>query len=831
MILQIRSIIMPGLHCKRSHMQKLIVSHMLKTGLKCILIIGTVTVCLWFWLATSMGLRWTIGTLNTLTPYTIEYKQAQGYMAGPLSFEHVKIKHKDFVMDIGSLRLQWDLKPLLNQIIHFKFLNIEHVVFQPLNSSHEAFSDLNEAPSLQEIHQKFLPLKQHLKVHKLSATDILIKSSSPIKIEKFNFSNASKKGLSSSLSLLLQGQFGQISLEGDHSLKAHFDLSIDDLSVWSKHLKGNMKGRGTLSIADQARWFESTYLSATIDSSHLVYLGTAVDQLRLSTKGQLTQLTTEFSAEHHGQKIKIGTKAQIDEKSCKIIIKPTHWQHPTVGSMPQISGEISLCKNKLWTAALDLKTQDNNEITGFWRVNPSQSYALNGHLTATLKNLSFLNLFSPEVSALKGSAKASIQFTGSLSKPILKTEGTINQLFIPLKSLATDLQLHSIHVSQENLGQFNIHGSGTLGGGAFAIKGKGSIKEFLPDVSLQLTGQDLLLSQTPEYFIKASPNLLLQLKQGQANLSGDMSIDEAHIHIEQLNNSVNVSPDVVIVHSKKSTAIQPHSEVAKPFATLHSNIKITLGNQVHFKGFGLDTRLKGSLQLKNAPNHPMKATGKIQLVDGTYKTRGKKLELTKAQLVFADSPLTNPALDIKGQRHIKHTAQVSNTKDYFDPTIIHNGPLMVGVTLKGTLKSPVLRLFSTPTLPEGDILSYLILDKPQRAASLTEGKLLFTAANELLYQFGSKTTDIRPALHEQFNVDKLELQSNPNKDGRSGLEDTALVVGKQISSKLYAEYSLGIIDTASTIHLRYLLGKHVTLETSASRSSVSADLLFLFESG
>ncbi len=156
---------------------------------------------------------------------------------------------------------------------------------------------------------------------------------------------------------------------------------------------------------------------------------------------------------------------------------------------------------------------------------------------------------------------------------------------------------------------------------------------------------------------------------------------------------------------------------------------------------------------------------------------------------------------------------------------------MVGVTLQGTLKSPVLRLFSTPSLPEGDVLSYLILDKPQKAASLTEGKLLFTAANELLYQFGSKTNDIRPALHEQFKLDKLGLQTNPRKDGSSGLEDTALVVGKQVSSKLYAEYSLGIIDTASTIHLRYLLGRHMTLETSAPRNSVSADLLFLFESG
>ena len=97
---------------------------------------------------------------------------------------------------------------------------------------------------------------------------------------------------------------------------------------------------------------------------------------------------------------------------------------------------------------------------------------------------------------------------------------------------------------------------------------------------------------------------------------------------------------------------------------------------------------------------------------------------------------------------------------------------------------------------------------------------------------GNSRKDVRFDLAEQLKLDQFGFSKKPNHiptPGHNPLEDTVFVLGKQLSDRLYMNYSVGIVDSASQFGLRYLLGKNVTIEAAAGTQASSADVLLSFE--
>ena len=68
--------------------------------------------------------------------------------------------------------------------------------------------------------------------------------------------------------------------------------------------------------------------------------------------------------------------------------------------------------------------------------------------------------------------------------------------------------------------KLRLKGEGLWGKEPFHFTGEGNIHHRKPELTIHLTGQQLVLSDTPEYYVIGSPDLHLHLASGKANITG-----------------------------------------------------------------------------------------------------------------------------------------------------------------------------------------------------------------------------------------------------------------------------------------------------------------------
>ena len=174
-----------------------------------------------------------------------------------------------------------------------------------------------------------------------------------------------------------------------------------------------------------------------------------------------------------------------------------------------------------------------------------------------------------------------------------------------------------------------------------------------------------------------------------------------------------------------------------------------LGDDVHYNGLNLDTRVTGGLRLDADVNRSATASGTLALA-GSYNAYGQKLQLERGLLLF-NGPLDNPGLDVRAARTIETTV---NTAE----------PIRVGVELTGTLKAPRTRVISTPAMSEADALSYLLLGRPLTNAAGSETATLQTAALAMGLQ---QALPGMQRIGHTLGLDELSLQTTDTDPGAS----------------------------------------------------------------
>jgi translocation and assembly module TamB len=147
-----------------------------------------------------------------------------------------------------------------------------------------------------------------------------------------------------------------------------------------------------------------------------------------------------------------------------------------------------------------------------------------------------------------------------------------------------------------------------------------------------------------------------------------------------------------------------------------------------------------------------------------------------------------------------------------------NGTVTAGIDLRGPAQNLVASVFSEPTMAESDALSYLVLGRPLEQSTATEGSQLSGAAVALGLRQAARITN---QIGQAFGLDQLEVAG-------SGGSTTALVAGKQVSSRLYVRYAYGVFSQLGSVLLRYRLSRRLTLETSTGETQ-SMDLLYQVE--
>nr|WP_242472518.1 translocation/assembly module TamB domain-containing protein [Ectothiorhodospira mobilis] len=315
-----------------------------------------------------------------------------------------------------------------------------------------------------------------------------------------------------------------------------------------------------------------------------------------------------------------------------------------------------------------------------------------------------------------------------------------------------------------------------------------------PPVRLQVRGEDFLALRRPDVQVVISPDLDVTTIGRRVIVTGDVAVPRARVELVELPpQAVAVSGDEIIVQEAGEEPGEPLVVVAR--------LGVTLGEDVRIRGYGLDARLGGTLKVQQSPGLPTRLLGQIRIPEGRYKAYGQDLTVERGLLLFQGPP-ENPGLDLRAVRRIP----------------AHE--VTVGLEMGGTLEQPRSRVFSEPPMEETEALAFLVTGRPLSGAGEGDGNAIASAIALYGIERGAFITD---RLGSELGLDEFTV------DTETGLDEAALMMGKQLSSRLFLRYSVGLFDRVNTLMLRYSLSPHLSLETQSSSEAQSMDLIYRLE--
>lgn len=535
----------------------------------------------------------------------------------------------------------------------------------------------------------------------------------------------------------------------------------------------------------------------------------------------------DFKAEIDGDGSKIkSVTAQLTSNSGNFIF--THGTTKYTLPLQKLNIEATSKNNDLYTKIL-VQLSESDVIRAEARlpnfinnIKNLERQPILGSINVDISQLSLLEQFIPYIAQPSGRLQGQLKISGRFPLPEVKGNLAIQHgnILIPNAKIA----LHDVILNigaQDNKLIYNVAAtSQTQGikitGSTSYVKGK-LITEF------HLTGTNVLVMNTPEYVVYASPDLTIRIIDNTITVTGQIFIPKAIIKPADFSSTVSLSDDTVIIYPQKVVTSEPYQ--------IAINIEVVLGDEVTIDTTGLKGEVHGKLQIVKTTDQPFPtANGQLTLNNATFIAKGKTLKIVPGSGVnYLHDSLTNPHLNIRAARTVSVAATQSTSS--LGPT-----PTEVGVDIKGTFKRPEVSLFSSPIgLSQADILSYLIFDQPASGATsaLTNYSVLFQAFSFLKLSKkgeGSSINQIKQSLgiselgiEEQFTVDALGTPL--------GINQSAFVIGSYLSPHIYFRFSRTLSSPPINIYqIRYIINPHWAIQTEIgpSISGVGSGLDILY---
>ena len=284
------------------------------------------------------------------------------------------------------------------------------------------------------------------------------------------------------------------------------------------------------------------------------------------------------------------------------------------------------------------------------------------------------------------------------------------------------------------------------------------------------------------------------------NVDGKFRVDRALVELAPQGRPT-MSDDVIVL-GRTSAAAKAREKAAMP---LEADVEIDMGDSFRLRGMGADAELAGTVRVRTGDNRAPRVNGTIRAVNGTYAAYGQKLAIERGILTFSGR-YDNPALNIRAVRERPEGEQLSETN------------VEAGVEVRGTALAPVAKLVSTPSVPDSEKLSWLVLGHGMEGVSGNEASLLSAAAGALLGGSGG-SGGFQSRLKESLGVDELGVSQ------AKGLESTVVTIGKRLSSRAYLSFEQGATSASSLVRIRYKLNPRVTLQFQTG-ANTALDVLY-----
>ncbi|MFY9328615.1 MAG: translocation/assembly module TamB domain-containing protein, partial [Georgfuchsia sp.] len=273
---------------------------------------------------------------------------------------------------------------------------------------------------------------------------------------------------------------------------------------------------------------------------------------------------------------------------------------------------------------------------------------------------------------LRGNATITIVGNGTLGTPQLG--GSLAAANLGIEAPQYGVRLHDGTLRADlddkvlTLREFSIHGNeGTLSAtGTMARADSG-------EAHLAWHAEHLSVLNRPDMRLKVDGSGTVALADKKLVVRGTLTADEGHFEFDAPK-APTLADDIVVVGRPKVAA---RSTMGASFQTalLDLDMALDAGKRLHIVGAGLDTDLRGKINLKTNRAGVLEAHGVLSSVRGVYYAFGQRLQIDRGRLLF-DGPIDNPALDIAAKR--KGLA------------------VEAGVEVTGTVRVPNVQLTSEP---------------------------------------------------------------------------------------------------------------------------------------
>ena len=426
---------------------------------------------------------------------------------------------------------------------------------------------------------------------------------------------------------------------------------------------------------------------------------------------------------------------------------------------------------------------------------------VDGRINATITDLSVVALFAPQLHQVTGQLRADITASGALPKVALRGEIRLENAGAAIPEAGIKLQ--NLQLTAASTGQGPLQISGSVRSGPGQLQLTGDVDPLKPELNLRIQGRDFQAFNTADVQVRISPDLQLAVDPSRVQVDGTVVVPSAFLRPPEASRpgAIRPSGDVVIVNGRNGEAPPPTARGAQIFA----RVRVVLGDDVRLETQVFQARLTGSLLVEETPELAPRGSGSIEVVAGKYRIFGEEIEVQRGQLLFSNSPLDNPGLDLRVAR--QSTDRVAGTE------------IIAGAQVRGTLRQPQLTLFSDPRMSDPDILSFLVLGRRTSGGTGGESALLFRAANALGLGAGA----FSKGLGDTIGLDTLEL------DTSNGGESAALMVGKYLTPDLYIGYGVGLLDAVNTFNVKYRISRRLMFESTSSAIGTGADLVYTIE--
>lgn len=219
------------------------------------------------------------------------------------------------------------------------------------------------------------------------------------------------------------------------------------------------------------------------------------------------------------------------------------------------------------------------------------------------------------------------------------------------------------------------------------------------------------------------------------------------------------------------------------------DLTVTAASQINVRGLGLNAEFRGSFKISGTTSAPV-ILGGLDLRRGTFDILNQRLTFDHGTIRFVDD--FDPILDLVA--------------------LTRAGSVTAYVTVSGTGSNPRIEFSSEPTLPQDEVVSYILFRKATSSLTATEAIMLADAVASLS---GGGSSGLLDRIRKSLGLNRLGVTG----DGAGG---TSLEAGGYAAENVYVGVTQGTTAASSQVQVTVDVTDSINLNANVGADGSSS---------